>query len=62
LNKREEQLLSRGEGGTNERKEDLGEGYGKMSMVQIPCTYVCKWKMISVETIPRMGEGRDKGE
>jgi hypothetical protein len=24
-------------------------------MVQILCTYVCKWKMISVETIPGMG-------
>jgi hypothetical protein len=27
-------------------------------MVQILCTHVCKWKVISVETIPGMGGGR----
>jgi hypothetical protein len=38
-----------------------GEGCGKMNMVQILCTHVCKWKMRPVETIPGMG-GEDKGE
>jgi hypothetical protein len=31
-------------------------------MVQILCTHVCKWKMITVETIPGMGTWRDYGE
>jgi hypothetical protein len=30
--------------------------------VQILCTHVCKWKMISVETIPGMAGEGDKGE
>jgi hypothetical protein len=29
-------------------------------MVQILCTHACKWKMIPVETLPGMGEGRIK--
>jgi hypothetical protein len=34
----------------------------RMNMVQIPCTHICKWKMIPVETIPGMGEGGDERE
>jgi hypothetical protein len=29
-------------------------------MVQIPHTHVCKWKMVSTETIPGMGGGEGK--
>jgi hypothetical protein len=31
-------------------------------MVRILCTHECKWKMMSVETIPGMGEGGYEGE
>jgi hypothetical protein len=31
-------------------------------MVEIFCTYVCKWKMRPVETIPGMGGEGDKGQ
>jgi hypothetical protein len=30
--------------------------------VQVLCTHVCKWKMIPVETIPRIRVGHKKGE
>jgi hypothetical protein len=40
--------------------EDVGKGYRKVNMVQIPCTRVCKWKMVPVETIPGVGGGEIK--
>jgi hypothetical protein len=38
------------------------KGCGRVDMVQILWTHVCKWKMISVETIPGMAGEGDKGE
>jgi hypothetical protein len=35
--------------------------YFKGNMVQMLCTYICKWKKISVETIPGMGKGDYEG-
>jgi hypothetical protein len=29
---------------TSERWEDMGRGCGRVNMVQILCTHVCKWK------------------
>jgi hypothetical protein len=44
-----------------EGKEEVRKGYGRVNIVHILCTYVCKWKMIPVKTIRGMGlEG--KGE
>jgi hypothetical protein len=38
-----------------------GERYRRMkNMVQIVYTHVCKWKMIPVETVPKMGGRRVK--
>jgi hypothetical protein len=43
--KRVEQVLSGGEGiGISERVEKEEKGHGRVNMVQIPCTHVCKWK------------------
>jgi hypothetical protein len=42
---------------TSERGEDVGKGCGRVNMVQILSTHVCKWKMRPVEMIPGMGEG-----
>jgi hypothetical protein len=37
--------------------KDVGKSCGRMNMVQIPCTHVCKWKDDTyVETIPGVGE------
>jgi hypothetical protein len=33
-----------------------GERHGKVNMVQILFTHVCKWKMRPIETTPGMGE------
>jgi hypothetical protein len=33
----------------------VGEGDGRVNMVQILCTNVCKWKMIHIQTIPEIG-------
>jgi hypothetical protein len=46
---------------TNGRGKEVGKGCRRVSMVQILCTHVCKWKNVSVETTPGMGRG-DKGE
>jgi hypothetical protein len=40
--------------GTSGRGKEMGKGHGKVNMVQILGTHVCKWKMIPVETIPGM--------
>jgi hypothetical protein len=40
--------------------EKVGKGSGRVNIVQILCTHVCKWKM-RLETTPGMGEG-NKGE
>jgi hypothetical protein len=37
---------------------EVGKGCRRVNMVEIPCAHICEWKKISVETIPRMGEGR----
>jgi hypothetical protein len=42
---------------TSRRGEEVGKGCGRVNMVQILCTHVCKWKTRSVETIPGMGGG-----
>jgi hypothetical protein len=53
--------LVRGEGVCYQWEgKDVGKGCGRMSMVQILCAHVCKWKMIPVETIPGMGGRRIK--
>jgi hypothetical protein len=36
--------LGEREVGTNGRGEDIRKGYRRVNMVQILCTYVCKWK------------------
>jgi hypothetical protein len=41
--------------GTSERGEEVGKGCMRVNIVQILCSYICKWKMILVETIPGMG-------
>jgi hypothetical protein len=30
--------------GTSGRGEEVGKGHGRVNMVQILCTHVCKWK------------------
>jgi hypothetical protein len=42
-NKRAEQIL-RGGVGTSGRGEIMGKGHGRVNIVQILCTHVCKWK------------------
>jgi hypothetical protein len=37
---------------------EVGKELQMLNMVQILCTYVCKWKMISIETIPGKGGRR----
>jgi hypothetical protein len=41
--KRAEQILPL-VAGTSGRGEEVGEGYGRVTVLQIVCTYVCKWK------------------
>jgi hypothetical protein len=52
-NKRAEQVLCggwyQGDG------EEVRKGCKRVNMVQIPCTHICKWKMIPAETIPGIG-------
>jgi hypothetical protein len=50
----------REEAGTSERGEKVGKCWIRVNMVQIPHTHVCKWKMVSTETIPGMGGGEGK--
>jgi hypothetical protein len=42
-NRRVEQVFS-GEVGTSQRRQEVEEGCGKVNMVQILRTLVCKWK------------------
>jgi hypothetical protein len=37
----------------------VGKRCGRMNIVQILCTYICKWRY---KTIPGMGRGEDKGD
>jgi hypothetical protein len=37
--------------------EDIKKGCRRVNMVEILCTYICKWKMRLVETLPGMGGG-----
>jgi hypothetical protein len=57
-NRRAEQVLSGGRGGTSERWEDVGKGCAHKFCVHM----YLNGKMRPVETIARMGERRDKGE
>jgi hypothetical protein len=41
--RRRGQVLSEGFD-TSGRVEEVGKGYGRVNIVQILCTYVCKWK------------------
>jgi hypothetical protein len=43
-----------------ERGKEVRKGCGRVNTEQILCTHVCKWKMIPVETIPGMREGKIK--
>jgi hypothetical protein len=43
-------------------EEEVGKGHERVNIVQILCTHVCKWKNDTVESIPEIGEGGDKGE
>jgi hypothetical protein len=42
-NRRMEQVLPGGLG-TSGRVEEVGKGCGRVNIVQILCTHVCKWK------------------
>jgi hypothetical protein len=46
------------------RREEVGKVCGRVNIVEILYTHVCKWKneMRPVETIPAMGVGTVKGE
>jgi hypothetical protein len=44
--------------GTSGRGEGVGERHSKVTIVQILCSHVCKWKNIPVETVPGMGGKR----
>jgi hypothetical protein len=55
-NRRVEQVLF-GEVGTRAAGRMWGKGCRRMTIVQILCSYVCKWKN---ETYSRNGEGRTK--
>jgi hypothetical protein len=35
--------------------EDVRKGCGRVNMVEVLCTHVCKWKMRHVKTIQEMG-------
>jgi hypothetical protein len=48
--------------GISGRGERVGKGSRRVNMVQKLCTHFYNAKMISVETVPEMGEGGDKGE
>jgi hypothetical protein len=37
--------------------KEMGKGHGRVNMVQILCTYVCKWKNDTVETSQNRGGG-----
>jgi hypothetical protein len=54
-----DQVLSGGIGVTGSG-EEVGNMCGRVNMVQILCTHVCKWKMISFETIPGIEGGEIK--
>jgi hypothetical protein len=41
--------------------KEMGKGHERVNIAQILCTHV-SGKMIPVETVPRMGGGRDKGQ
>jgi hypothetical protein len=43
-NRRAEQVLSWVGVGTRGMEEDVGKGHGRVSMVQMLCMQVCKWK------------------
>jgi hypothetical protein len=47
------------QGGQNRsclRGENVGKGCGRVNIVHILCTHLCKWKMKPMETIPGMEE------
>jgi hypothetical protein len=44
--------------GTNERGEEVGKGHGKVNIVQILCTHVCKWKNDTCRNYSRNGGRR----
>jgi hypothetical protein len=53
INRRPKQVLPGGIS-TSGRGKRVGKGHGRVNIVQIQWTHVCKWKIIPVETIPRM--------
>jgi hypothetical protein len=49
--------------GIRGRGEKLGKGHGRVNIVKILCTRVCKWKIKPVETILGIGGGiKENGE
>jgi hypothetical protein len=46
--------------GTSGRWEELEKSCKRVSIVQILCTHVCKWRMVSIETILEIGGGKIK--
>jgi hypothetical protein len=40
----------------------VGKGHGRVNIVQIQYTHICKWKMIPVKSIPGMGRRGEKGK
>jgi hypothetical protein len=54
-----EQVLPLGVG-TSGRGKELGKGYGRVNIVQILFTYVCKWKNETCFNYSRNGGGRVK--
>jgi hypothetical protein len=51
-NRRVEKALPRGEGWHQWEGKEMGKGGRGVNMVQILCTFVCKYKMIPAETAP----------
>jgi hypothetical protein len=57
--KRMEQVLPAGEGGcTSERGKEMGKGLGKVHIIKILCTHVCKWKNDTSRNCSRNGGRR----
>jgi hypothetical protein len=43
-NRREEQILPGGRGGTSGKEEDGERRYRRVNIMEILCTHVCKWE------------------
>jgi hypothetical protein len=49
--------------GTSRRRQEVRKGCGRVNMVQILCTHICKGKTRPVETVPGMkGRGLEEND